>query len=560
MATQNDNGLANLIAVLGVVALLNSGGGSGFNSKRTTVKEPIPKIIRGYGTDRIWGRTMLEEAVNPYYSRVRAVCVDRTLGPRQWFLNEDRVVLDNGGFVQTVKGVGYEDNRITFAYRLGTTSQVAYGNPPGNFGGYWSPACRGDGISSFACEFKAGEADDFNGQFPYGLTDPSAAWDLLACYDWRDTTQSRTDPSTWKWTANNLVAMVNEMWRYHGYDWDHCFAPTLASLTAAANVCDGTVPVKNVLALVTDHEMVGKGATVIHLSSCNGLRAGTQITIEPGTDWEETATVASVETTPTYFPYARMERYAVHLSSALAQDHWCFRIVKWQSDPANPAVVPRYTFNYAFQEGEDLATIQAVFLESMGGWMSRTGTGGIIIKPFLYEEPDTVWTDRDVIGWDWKTNIGRERAANELKLSVVIPELDYRSVETDAWRDTADIERRGRSLHQSFAPKGVQCDNQVKRLAKLKMFQYQRPEQTITTRLSRIKDKEKRFIRIAVTDPRAPFLSNVDIEICGTPQLAENGLGIVWPVREVRSTDGAFDPATEEGAGPTVMNRSGGVV
>jgi hypothetical protein len=103
----------------------------------------------------------------------------------------------------------------------------------------------------------------------------------------------------------------------------------------------------------------------------------------------------------------------------------------------------------------------------------------------------------------------------------------------------------------------VQFDNQLKRLAKQEMRKYQRPKNEIVTRLSRIGDMGKRFIRVAVNDPRAPFLADVVVEVVDTPQLGDDGLSIVWPVREVRASDDAFDPFTEEGNGPTVVGKGG---
>jgi hypothetical protein len=551
-SSNQSSGIGFLFAAMGLAALLNGGGSGGYNSRRSSIKQTIPSVIWGYGTDRLGGKIMLDEVNGPWVSRVLAVCDGRTAGPRQWYMNDDRVVLNDAGEVQTVRGVGYEDNRIKCDVRYGLTAQTAF-----SVGAYWSPACHGNGVSAYKTECKAGKSEDFSSQFPYGKPEPSIAWDFLLCYDWRDPSQSRSDQNTWKWTDNPVVCLVNELWCRHGYDWDRRFAPTLSLLTASANICDEMLPVKNVLGLVMDHEYADNGWTDIRLSNANGLRDGIQITIAPGEDEEETITVASVdEAQADRFYFSLMPRYVVHLKSGLASEHSCFKIVKWQSDPAYPAMQKRYTFNHWF-DGDDLSSVISTFLGCMGGWMSRNGSGAVIIKPFKWEYPTVIWTDRDIIGWKWQSRTGRERTANELKLNFVSPEFDYRSVETDSLRDEEDIAKRGRAMSTSFSPKGVQYDNQLKRLAKLEMPKYQRPKNSIITRLSRIEDKKERFVRVQVENPPAGFPSSVVVEIVDAPQLGDDGLSIVWPVREVRAEDDQFDPFTEEGGGPEIVSKGG---
>lgn len=124
--------------------------------------------------------------------------------------------------------------------RLGNPTESHYSMLTPDFGFYWPTSARGDGIASVGIFAQHRSRESFARHFPNGEPSVSIVG-APVCYDWRDGTQSRSNPATWKATANPVVWLVFVEWHRHGRSWERCIAPVLSSLTAEANYCDQLV-------------------------------------------------------------------------------------------------------------------------------------------------------------------------------------------------------------------------------------------------------------------------------------------------------------------------------
>lgn len=231
-----------------VSAGLNSVARAQVNSPeagKITRRQPRPERIYQVGDwSRVSGAYMLREARRNKLAVVLAQCEERGEVRTIW-LNDDRVVLNGAGWVQEGSDGRYgSGDLIQIKTRNGLAGETAYAELFTDFGDLWTGDHRGDGIQSLMMLAQHRSKESFNKHFPNGEPIPSAERRTV-CFDWRDPTQSRTDPTTWKPSANPIVWTVFVRWRRLGMNWSRCIAPVLADLTVEADYCDAFVANKD---------------------------------------------------------------------------------------------------------------------------------------------------------------------------------------------------------------------------------------------------------------------------------------------------------------------------
>lgn len=213
---------------------------------KINLQQTTPVRTRGYGVCRRSGSIMLNEASKNILHQVYAMNDGRVAAVGQLWLHDDRVTrgAPDGITVQQLADGAYETNRVKVDFRLGADTETAYASPQTELpAGVWTSDHRGDGIFSMHVRQQNGKLEDFNKQFPNGPVNATVEAFHVA-YDWRDGGQNRADPSTWEHTTNAVVIVVHELWAVRGFDWTARIAPRLAALTAAANACDASIPLK----------------------------------------------------------------------------------------------------------------------------------------------------------------------------------------------------------------------------------------------------------------------------------------------------------------------------
>ena len=209
--------------------------------QKVTRRQPRPERFVAIGGDsRMSGAYMLRESNGNKLGVVVAVCDGRLAYISRRYLNDDHVTV-SGGFVQGMAGELYgSGDLVRFETRLGLPSETHYSFLTPDFGGVWPTSARGDGIASIGMWCQHRSRESFARHFRNGEPIPSVVG-APVCYDWRDATQSRSNPASWKACWNPIVWLVFVEWYRHGRNWDRCIAPVLSDLTIEANYCDVTV-------------------------------------------------------------------------------------------------------------------------------------------------------------------------------------------------------------------------------------------------------------------------------------------------------------------------------
>lgn len=210
--------------------------------QKVTRKQARPIRVHAVGgPSRMSGAYMLREAVGNKYGAVLAVCEGRLASVDAVYEHDNRITRNADGWVQGMAGEQFgSGDLLRIQTRLGNPTETHYSMLTPNFGAYWPTTARGDGIASIGIFAQHRSRESFARHFPNG--EPVVSIVAAAvCYDWRDPTQSRTDPSTWKASGNPVVWLVFVEWHRHGRRWERSIAPVLDQLTAEADYCDQIV-------------------------------------------------------------------------------------------------------------------------------------------------------------------------------------------------------------------------------------------------------------------------------------------------------------------------------
>lgn len=195
------------------------------------------------------------------------------------------------------------------------------------------------------------------------------------------------------------------------------------------------------------------------------------------------------------------------------------------------------------QHKEPIGALLATF----DGWLATRGDGALIVyagKYYAPDEADRIGPD-EIVSYTWDGgDVDDDQAVNEIICSYISADHDYNTVETDAWRDEADITKRGQVLS---APLDAQVPSwgQSRFLAKRKMARTNAKNRgTITTNIAGRKVRGKRYIPLHLEEAGTVFFSGV-AEITALTRNIKGGVTFAW-VAASGAVD-AWNPATEEG-------------
>lgn len=510
---------------------------------RETQRQTIPPRRRGCGTVRLGGPFLHDEAYKSVLYRVVAF-LDRP--PEQilaYLLNQDQVVVTSDGTVMPMKNNAYRLQHVHVFTAYGQAGVNAFPNLTAEMPSTWPATCSGTGI--FMGYIRCGSPDlqSYQIVFPRGKPQLNVIARVGPVYDWRAPGQDRADPSTWRVSVNPIVNLVHELWAYRDYDWDRDFAPTLAILTDEANRCDAPIGVLNMLAKVVRDAAVGDQSIVIQPGPTPPIGA----TFYVG---GQSFVVTSVA------PFAGVDLETGIVGSqigwsvgAIAVSVALGSVTRWQADPAHPVTEPTYWCGGAWNADETEADTVKRFLECMDGFLARRGTdGAVLIRCGHYYEPTVVIGADEVIGYTWQPFVERAKAINQIIPSFVSPAYDYSQIDTTPMQDDADVAANGVST-QPLQPALCQSNGQVRRLAKRRLQKVMAHVETLTLKASGIRALGERYIRLQLPG-EVEDLADIVLEIVGDYEVASNGLTVVLQVCQADPDIDAWNPYTDEGAGP----------
>ena len=519
----------------------------------SAIKAPIPPRIKGYGRNRLhMAYTLFATASDGRAVDVGVYHDGRVDGIESYYLGDIPVTL-SGGFVQVEQAIqsdgslkptgqfGDHSDLIQIETRLGLPTETALGSVISAMPSDWTSDHRGDGCMTASMISAPVKSKYFQRNYPSGgpnATPLSMAMRLSPVFDWGDATQSLADPTTWKWSENACLHLVDYLLTCDNKDWATHFAPTLALWTAAANDCDVPMPLHNVQTIITAPAPHGSGH--LSLSSLNGLANGTVITISAtgNTSITETRTITGVSGN------------VVALDSGLSHDHPQGSQVTWTG--AN-ATEPRYRSCLVFKLTDARKDVKAGLLACFDGWLSSRSDGALVCYSGRYVPPTVTIGPDEITDYSIQDGVEEESAVNQITLSYVSANHAFNTVDTDPWEDDDDIATRGKVVADSLANQ-VPSHSQARRLAKRKMAQIMAPKRgTVTTNSAGRIVRGQRFIHLDLIDADTIFYSG-PVEVQKLIRNLSTG-GVTFDWLAVDPNVDAWDPATEEGEPAPVGNR-----
>jgi hypothetical protein len=212
------------------------------------LQQAIPYRIWGVGRNRSAGAFMLfetsENEVTAYM--VQALRGHRIKSVNRFWLHDDEVTVKPNGYVNGLSK-RYASDSTRIEWRLGAPVETAYADAVSRFSsvGLWTNNHRGDGQASLFIRASATKAKNQQKRFPYGIPMLSVESDDAFCWDFRDPTQSPTNPSTWKWTQNSAVICAWHLcFNEFGFrlDYRKALLPVIDLWKEEADICDEDVP------------------------------------------------------------------------------------------------------------------------------------------------------------------------------------------------------------------------------------------------------------------------------------------------------------------------------
>jgi hypothetical protein len=560
------------IAVVGLgaiaQALLPSGAAKPAQTE-TAIKSPRPPRVSGYGE----GRQHMAFAL--YVTDNSGTAIDvgpihdgKIQGITRHYLGDTRVTVLPDGRVQGQAGeqFGRDSDIVKIYTRLGEANETAFGEVVSRIPDQWTYDHRGDGIVTGAVLSASVRADIYQKIYPTGGPNSmplSLAMQRQLVFDWRDPSQTYADPRTWKYSENAVLALAHyelvrkappptrapsdpgywlEIGTTYSARWQRLFAPTIAYWTAAANDADTPVALKGVQTILAEKADDGSGH--LTLNSINGLSVGQTIVISAtgDTSLTETRTVTSI---------AGM---VIGLSSPLSNDHPVGSQVSWSSSAGSPATELRYRTCVAHEHTDAHKGVIANLLACFDGWIAPRSDGALVVYSGRYYVPTVTIGPDQILSYSLQDGVEEESALNQIAVTYVSANHDYNVVDTDAWEDGDDIQKRGKVLADQLSNQ-VPSHSQGRRLAKRKMSQIMAGMRgSVETNAEGRAALGQRYIRLRIVEAGVVFLdATVEIVSPVKRNMMTGGLTFTWILADPNID--AWNPATEEGDPAPVGNR-----
>jgi hypothetical protein len=573
-----DRDLGNLVRQVGFAAIGNSIGGPIGAAVGTAIaggiatltqprpkpptlesaqKNPISPRISGYGENRLQGAYILyDTSPRGWACDAWAYHDGRVDSIGQVYLGDrpvTRIARSGAGFgwvLHQENGLfGDDDDCIQIEVTTGQATESAFSSLVYQISDHWTTNHRGDGIVCAAMISKPVKAEDFATVYATGgpdRTPVSLAMRLQPVFDWRDNTQSPTDPLSWKWSANAILHVAHYLMVRDNKDWATHFAPTLSYWTAAANVCDQDIPLAGVQTTLAGK--AEEGDTSVNLFTTNGLAPGMTIAIKVSGDsaQTETRTVTSISGA------------FVSFSGGLDHEHPQGAEVSWASSAGSPATEKRYRGAVVHSHTDPHKDVIARLLACCDGWLAPRADGALVVYAGEFQEPDVEIGPGLIASYSIQDGVDEESAVNSLKVSYISAPHDFATVQTDDWTDEDNITARGKILSQPLS-NDVPSHAQARRLAKRAMAETSaRFRGTVTTLPGGRIALGRRYITLRIVEAGVTFYDGPAQIRNLSHSLMTGSLSFDW-IQADPNVD-AWEPETEEGLPAPVGNRQAGAI
>jgi hypothetical protein len=212
-------------AALVGISIATAPGAPNPQSQKVNTRNPVQARRGGYGICKIGGavvfirRSTITDDGILYLVVVllsaRSTASSSIMSPDQITrIDETARHLRSGGAVYPA--VWLDGQRVTIHYYLGAASQVADSLLTAAFPAQWTSDHRLDGLAYAVIKANGTPLEDFAEVYKAGIPSYRAVAKLSKVWDPRESGQDPDDPSTWTWSDNAALVIMDYLWNADG--------------------------------------------------------------------------------------------------------------------------------------------------------------------------------------------------------------------------------------------------------------------------------------------------------------------------------------------------------
>lgn len=547
----------------------------GPHGDETQQKTGIPDRVGAYGLSGLMGKyTLYQTDPNSGVAGDAYAFMDCWWAPIEGteglYFGDDRVAR-GAGIVAGLPDKSYTDGKVEIDIRLGNRVNTAFSQLIALFPSVTAKS-RGDGVVTAMVTWQPVKSKNYTIYYPKGQPGLRMVARWSKVYDWRDDSQSLTDPLTWKWSENPVLHYVHYELIRDGQQptvrmvidgaenpafapqlasilqakWDRLFEPTLTMLTAAANDCDDPTAIQMFRTVVSADDSSDSDHTIL-IANAQGLTVGATITISAldNINHTEIRNVTSISGSAS-------TGYTIGLDSEVAYFHGQGSTVTWQSTSANPLYEPRYRSCVSHSLTDAHKDTKGAIISTFDGWVAPREDGALVVYSGRFVVPTATIGADEIVTSSRDDGVEDENACNEVIITYTESALDYKIVDCEAWRDEDDIAKRGRIASQSLQNQ-VPSYTQARRLAKRQLARLMAPYRgTVTTNEAGRTVIGQRYIHLQIIQGGATFYDGPAEITSLTNNLQTGGVTFDWVAADPNID--SWDPLTEAGDPAPVGN------
>lgn len=204
---------------------------------QTEIRQPLSPRVRSYGKVRVSGTVWWLDAITDTLYLGLALNHGRIFDYLTFHIDENVVDIDGADKVTTSP---YSANNVYLHSRLGVATETKYSDILTGFG---VDEVRGDGVASILAVIQhPATAVAYQNAYPNDRPTVRATIKASVVWDPRDSAQDRATETTWTWSENPVVCLLNYLLSADGYGIPYeRISPNLQQWKDAADVCDELV-------------------------------------------------------------------------------------------------------------------------------------------------------------------------------------------------------------------------------------------------------------------------------------------------------------------------------
>lgn len=208
--------IAISFALTGILGLITGSNTQRPAAQKQNVKQAIAPRQRSYGRVKLGGIYAFLRDAKSVMHIVLMHCDGPIDAFESWFLGPDQVTL-SGSAVTGPSPYNWKGKTWINIYgHTGTDTQTADGNLTGAWSGTLDSNFKLLGITYSYLALLSPKAADFSNVYPGGLPEITSVFRAAKVWDPRDGGQDPDDPTTWTWTQNAALIILDYLWNDDG--------------------------------------------------------------------------------------------------------------------------------------------------------------------------------------------------------------------------------------------------------------------------------------------------------------------------------------------------------